>query len=204
MHVIYFVKYKIYLANENKFGENLSISNCCYTIKMPSHVLLYLSESGFGFTHHWYGSVSSAQHLRKLKNLYWSPLSFEWHATICKSFTIKQLQPAQIFKIIFWYYFFFREDHEVQQTNVLFKRPKHHKGSIYCCAWNATGDIIATGSNDKTIRMTRFDSENCNAVGESIEILFQLISVNLYRKERWIARFNFNVNNNIASGFFIF
>ena len=54
----------------------------------------------------------------------------------------------------------------MQQTNVLFKRPKHHKGSIYCSAFNSTGDLIATGSNDKTIKMTRFDSENCNSVGK--------------------------------------
>ena len=61
----------------------------------------------------------------------------------------------------------FREDHETEQAEVVFKRGKHHKGSIYCVAWNATGDLVATGSNDKTIKMMRFDSETDNAPGKS-------------------------------------
>ncbi|XP_049272729.1 WD repeat-containing protein 47 [Rhipicephalus sanguineus] len=47
------------------------------------------------------------------------------------------------------------------QPTVLFKRLKHHKGSIYCLAWNQTGDLLATGSNDKTIKLMRFKSETC-------------------------------------------
>ena len=38
---------------------------------------------------------------------------------------------------------------------VLFKRTKHHKGSIYCLAWSSQGDLLATGSNDKTVKMMR-------------------------------------------------
>lgn len=40
---------------------------------------------------------------------------------------------------------------------------KHHKGSIYCLAWNASGDLLATGSNDKTIKLTRFDASACDS-----------------------------------------
>lgn len=50
--------------------------------------------------------------------------------------------------------------------NVVFKRAKHHKGSIYCIGWNSTGDLIATGSNDKTIRMLRFDPTSGSSVGK--------------------------------------
>ena len=40
----------------------------------------------------------------------------------------------------------------------MFKRAKHHKGSIYCVGWNPAGDILATGSNDKTVKLMRFDA----------------------------------------------
>ena len=46
----------------------------------------------------------------------------------------------------------------VQEANVVFKRAKHHKGSIYCVGWNPAGDILATGSNDKTVKLMRFDA----------------------------------------------
>lgn len=40
--------------------------------------------------------------------------------------------------------------------SVLFKRTKHHKGSIYCLSWSPRGDLLATGSNDKTVKLMRF------------------------------------------------
>ncbi|TRY72507.1 hypothetical protein TCAL_01060 [Tigriopus californicus] len=52
------------------------------------------------------------------------------------------------------------EDHETTEITVLSKRPKHHKGSIYCLAWNSTGELIATGSNDKTVKVVRFNNDN--------------------------------------------
>ena len=45
--------------------------------------------------------------------------------------------------------------------SIVFKRNKYHKGSIYCMTWNPLGDIIATGSNDKSIKLLRFDPDNC-------------------------------------------
>jgi len=60
---------------------------------------------------------------------------------------------------------------EVPQASVLFKRPKHHKGSIYCLAWSQHGDLLATGSNDKTVRMARFSPDSCSlAEGADVEI----------------------------------
>ena len=63
-----------------------------------------------------------------------------------------------------------REDHEAFQAQVLFKRNKHHKGSIYCLAWNPTGDLIATGSNDKTVKMMRFSPEGMMMEGTGQEM----------------------------------
>ncbi|XP_042903745.1 WD repeat-containing protein 47 isoform X2 [Parasteatoda tepidariorum] len=54
-----------------------------------------------------------------------------------------------------------RIDHEPREPNILYKRQKQHKGSIYCMAWNATGDLLATGSNDKTVKLMRFNSSTC-------------------------------------------
>jgi len=75
----------------------------------------------------------------------------------------------------------YREDHETVPTEIPFKRAKHHKGSIYCSAWNPLGNLIATGSNDKTIRITRFDNDTCTAVGQ--HNYSHLIHIYLYYKK---------------------
>jgi len=46
-------------------------------------------------------------------------------------------------------------------TKILYQKHKHHKGSVYCSAWSPMGDLIATGSNDKTIKINRFDADTC-------------------------------------------
>ncbi|KAF7273228.1 hypothetical protein GWI33_014055 [Rhynchophorus ferrugineus] len=63
-----------------------------------------------------------------------------------------------------------REDHQTYQPMVLFKRTKHHKGSIYCLAWSPVGDLMATGSNDKTVKLMRFNADTSNLEGEEIEL----------------------------------
>jgi len=60
---------------------------------------------------------------------------------------------------------FFREDHQTYQPTVLFKRTKHHKGSIYCLAWTPDGRLMATGSNDKTVKLMRFNADTSNLEG---------------------------------------
>lgn len=62
-------------------------------------------------------------------------------------------------------YAFFREDHQTYQPTVLFKRTKHHKGSIYCLAWTPDGRLMATGSNDKTVKLMRFNADTSNLEG---------------------------------------
>ena len=70
----------------------------------------------------------------------------------------------------------FSEDHTTQASTVLFKRTKHHKGSIYCLAWSPAGDLIATGSNDKTVKLMRFNPDTCNMEG-SFEIMMTCIGI---------------------------
>ncbi|XP_063987133.1 WD repeat-containing protein 47 isoform X2 [Diachasmimorpha longicaudata] len=63
-----------------------------------------------------------------------------------------------------------REDHETYQPTVLFKRTKHHKGSIYCLAWTPDGQLMATGSNDKTVKLMRFNADTSNLEGQEVEL----------------------------------
>jgi WD40 repeat protein len=46
-----------------------------------------------------------------------------------------------------------------QPAKVLYKKGKHHLGSIYCMGWSPSGRIIATGSNDKLIKLLRLDMD---------------------------------------------
>ncbi len=43
------------------------------------------------------------------------------------------------------------------------KRTRHHKGSIYCLSWNSSGSLIATGSNDKTVKLMAFNPDVADA-----------------------------------------
>lgn len=36
----------------------------------------------------------------------------------------------------------------------------YHRGSIYCLDWNTTGSILASGSNDQTIKLLNFTGRN--------------------------------------------
>jgi WD40 repeat protein len=49
-----------------------------------------------------------------------------------------------------------KSDYQCKPASVLYKKSKHHYGSIYCTAWNPAGNLIATGSNDKTIKLIKF------------------------------------------------
>ena len=60
-----------------------------------------------------------------------------------------------------------RSDHNTASPDVQCRRLRHHKGSIYCVAWNSTGDIVATGSNDKSIKMMRYNCDD-HSTGKKI------------------------------------
>ncbi|XP_062515027.1 WD repeat-containing protein 47-like [Corticium candelabrum] len=48
-----------------------------------------------------------------------------------------------------------------QSPLVLFKRNRYHRGSIYCMAWSPLDDVIATGSNDKAVKLMKFNCSHC-------------------------------------------
>jgi len=63
-----------------------------------------------------------------------------------------------------------REGHTTYQPTVMFKRTKHHKGSIYCLAWSPRGDLIATGSNDKTVKLMNFNPSTATLEGAESDL----------------------------------
>jgi WD40 repeat protein len=55
---------------------------------------------------------------------------------------------------------------------VIFEEPDHHNGSIYCVDWSKTSRLVATGSNDKMIKiMVTPNFEELDADEEQKEIL---------------------------------
>ncbi|KAK0425971.1 hypothetical protein QR680_009481 [Steinernema hermaphroditum] len=52
---------------------------------------------------------------------------------------------------------------------VVLSRPKQHRGSVYCLGFNPTGELLATGSNDKSLRLMAFNAEHCR-IGAEMEL----------------------------------
>ncbi|XP_017461790.1 PREDICTED: WD repeat-containing protein 47-like, partial [Rhagoletis zephyria] len=61
-------------------------------------------------------------------------------------------------------------DSDISPPELIFKRPKYHKGSIYCLAWNKIGNLLATGSNDKTIKLATFNPESPSFLSNEAEL----------------------------------
>ena len=57
-----------------------------------------------------------------------------------------------------------------KKPKVLGKKVKHHAGSIYCAAWNTLGTVIATGSNDHTVKCVQWLSDQ-NVFGKLYAVL---------------------------------
>ena len=63
------------------------------------------------------------------------------------------------------------------EIEVIHERARHHHGSVYCSSWSCDETMVATGSNDKTVKVVKVyvqgegseGSENLNTVGSSIE-----------------------------------
>jgi len=52
-----------------------------------------------------------------------------------------------------------KTDSVVKPAKVLYKKGKHHLGSIYCMSWSSSGKMLATGSNDKLIKVVKLDMD---------------------------------------------
>jgi len=44
---------------------------------------------------------------------------------------------------------------QLPKTEVLLQRSDHHRGSVYCLSWDSSSALIATGSNDKCIKVCK-------------------------------------------------
>uniref|UniRef100_A0A158QL07 WD repeat-containing protein 47 n=1 Tax=Haemonchus placei TaxID=6290 RepID=A0A158QL07_HAEPC len=55
----------------------------------------------------------------------------------------------------------FSHSEQIRHPEILLSRPKQHRGSVYCLSFNGTGELLATGSNDKTLRLMAFNSDTC-------------------------------------------
>ena len=63
-------------------------------------------------------------------------------------------------------------------AKVLYKKGKHHLGSIYCMAWSPSGRIIATGSNDKLIKLIRVNMDQLDDESSCKKMNLKLKTVN--------------------------
>ncbi|CCD68119.1 WD_REPEATS_REGION domain-containing protein [Caenorhabditis elegans] len=58
---------------------------------------------------------------------------------------------------------------QTKNAEIAVTRPKQHRGSVYCLSFNPNGDLLATGSNDKTIRLMAFNEDSCR-IGAEMEL----------------------------------
>uniref|UniRef100_A0A915PQN9 Isoleucine--tRNA ligase, cytoplasmic n=1 Tax=Setaria digitata TaxID=48799 RepID=A0A915PQN9_9BILA len=61
----------------------------------------------------------------------------------------------------------FKPETVPRHVDVILSRPKQHRGSVYCLGFNPTGELLATGSNDKTLRLMAFNTEHCKIGAET-------------------------------------
>ena len=63
-------------------------------------------------------------------------------------------------------------DEERGKIDVIHERSNHHLGSVYCSSWNCEGKLIATGSNDKTVKVVKVfleENDDLPIISNSIE-----------------------------------
>lgn len=63
----------------------------------------------------------------------------------------------------------FRPEAVPRGVDIMLSRPKQHRGSVYCLGFNPTGELLATGSNDKSLRLMAFNTEYCK-IGAEMEL----------------------------------
>ena len=62
------------------------------------------------------------------------------------------------------------EGASVQNINVVLEQQNHHVGSIYCVDWSRTERLIATGSNDRLIKLLVCPNLEQNRHNEILEM----------------------------------
>jgi len=65
-------------------------------------------------------------------------------AEIDKANEFDEQDPGEMYK---------ESDGTVEEISVIFDQLNHHEGSIYCIDWTECERLIATGSNDKKIKI---------------------------------------------------
>ena len=64
-----------------------------------------------------------------------------------------------------------RAESSPKPAKVLYNKGKHHLGSIYCMAWSPSGRLLATGSNDKLVKIVRLNMDRMDDETTSKEFL---------------------------------
>ena len=62
----------------------------------------------------------------------------------------------------------FRSNNVPVPAKLVLQIQKYHRGSIFCLAWNSRGDLLASGSNDKSVKLIHFDAHH-QTVGSECE-----------------------------------
>jgi WD40 repeat protein len=58
----------------------------------------------------------------------------------------------------------------MQNLQVIFEQENHHEGSLYCVDWSRTSRLIASGSNDKKIKLLVCPDFDKNEHSELLEM----------------------------------
>ena len=62
-----------------------------------------------------------------------------------------------------------------QKIKLIYEQKNHHAGSIYCLDWSISSRLIASGSNDKTIKLLAVPDfeESFNNKDEALELILE-------------------------------
>ena len=67
----------------------------------------------------------------------------------------------------------FAEASDVRGVRVVYESPDFHAGSIYAISWQSRGRLLATGSNDKTVQLTRVTQSDSGLVSHTTPLVLQ-------------------------------
>lgn len=59
---------------------------------------------------------------------------------------------------------------QIQSPRILFKFLQVHRGSIYCVRFNKSGQLLATGSNDQTVHIVKYNSRVHSPEGDEYRL----------------------------------